>query len=271
MSRGVPRTVPRTALILSSGRTGTKFLARYLDANFEGVVARHEPPPSRRLRLASHAHLAGRLDRARLASMLRRARADVASIDASLYVESNPFLAGFVEVLDAAFDAPVVIHVVRDPREHARSSLNHGTGRGVKGLANHWLPFWYPDVRRVLALDHEPSWLERAAGVWRIFNDMLSEHGPRYASYRVVRYEDLFDERQSGLRAVCEALALAYPEGPVTVSAEDRINPGRLDVQPHWREWSTRDCRALQAICGPLMGRFGYGGEPDWIERVGRG
>lgn len=263
--------MPRTALILSSGRTGTKFLARYLDANFDGVIARHEPPPSRLLRLASHAHLSGRVSRARLASLLRRARAGVSSLDAALYVESNPFLTGFVEVLGEAFDRPLVLHVVRDPREHARSSLNHGTGRGVKGLANRWLPFWYPDVRRILELDHAPSWLERAAGVWRIFNAMLSEYGPRYAGYRVVRYEDLFDANRTGLRAVCEALALAYPEGPVPVSAEDRINPGRLDVQPHWREWSPADCRALQQICGPLMGAFGYGEEPEWIERVGRG
>ncbi len=55
----------KTALILSSGRTGTQFLAHYLDANYDSVVARHEPPPARLLRFASHRefqnHPAGRL------------------------------------------------------------------------------------------------------------------------------------------------------------------------------------------------------------------
>ena len=139
--------MPRSA----SGRTGTQFLAHYFDANYDRVVARHEPPPARLLRMASHAHMSGYLSDRQLRALLayKRRRHD-AGAGADWYLESNPFLVGFADVLGDAWKNPTIIHVVRDPREHARSALNHGTGRGLKALANRLLPFWFPDVRRVL-------------------------------------------------------------------------------------------------------------------------
>jgi hypothetical protein len=264
--------VPKTALILSSGRTGTQFLAHYFDANYESIVARHEPPPARWLRFASHAHMRGALSDERLRALLawKRRRFDD-RLEAELYVESNPFLSGFVDVIGEVWDAPIVIHVVRDPREHARSSLNHGTGSGLKGLANRLVPFWYPDVRHILALDHTPDWIERAAGVWSIVNAMLCEAAPRYPHYHRLRYEELFDASHSGLRALCAILGVPYREGDAAVAPGERMNASRLRTLPGWREWSDEQCAALDRICAPLMREFGYGSEPEWLERVGRG
>jgi len=262
--------VPKTALILSSGRTGTQFLARFFDANFEGVVARHEPPPSRWLRLASHAHMRGNLSTSRLRSLLEwKHRRFDATIDADLYIESNPYLVGYADVLEDVWDAPAIIHVVRDPRDHARSSLNHGTSTGLKGFANRFVPFWYPDVRRILPLDHAPTWLERAAGLWTISNRILSAAASGYAHYHRFAYESLFDAEHSGLRAMCRALGLDFPDAGASVRPEQRINRSRLAALPAWPEWSREECRALHRICSPLMGEYGYGAESEWRMRVG--
>jgi len=261
--------MPKTALILSSGRTGTQFLAHFFDANYAGVVARHEPPPSRWLRLASHAHMRGQLSRESLRSLLawKRRRYDD-RIDADWYVESNPFLAGFAEVIGEVWEAPLVIHVVRDPREHARSSLNHGTGSGWKGLANRLVPFWYPDVRRILALDHAPSWLERAAGLWTLANRRLLAAAPKLTHYHRFAYESVFDDTSSGLRQICALLDLEFPDRGAAVPPDQRMNQSRAKAFPAWREWSRADCLALHRICAPLMVELGYGDEPEWRERV---
>lgn len=259
----------RTALILSSGRTGTQFLARYFDANFEGVTALHEPPPARLLRFASHAHMRGAISDDRLRALLawKRKRFDD-RIAGDLYIESNPFLSGFAGVIGDVYTATMVIHVVRDPRDHARSSINHGTGSGWKGLANRFVPYWYPDVRRILALDHAPSWVERAAGVWKIVNTRLCDAAAGYSDYHLLRYEEIFDESHSGLRRLCKLLGLEYRDDGSAVSPGDRINAARRNAQPAWREWSRAECRALERICAPLMQRFGYGEEPEWLERT---
>ena len=259
----------RTAFILSSGRTGTQFLARYLDANFSEVCARHEPWPGWLLRIAGHAHLAGRLSRKTLVSLLKRVRRRyVDPLQADLYVESNPYLAGFVDVLDAVWEDPVVLHIVRDPREQVRSSLNHGTARGVKGALNRWLPHWSPDVRGILPLDGTPTWLERTAGLWRIVNEALEHGGERCAHYHRFRYEDLFAPDHSGLRALCGALRLSAPGPDAPFDLDQRVNAARGSEVPGWERWPAADCRALERICGALMQRYGYGSEPAWRART---
>jgi len=162
-----------------------------------------------------------------------------------------------------------VIHVVRDPREHARSSLNHGTGSGGKGLANRLVPFWYPDVRRILALDHAPTWLERAAGVWAISNACLRDAAPRLGDYHCLAYERIFDSEHSGLRRLCDILGLEFPGERAALPATRRINQSRRDRLPPWREWTPEQCRQLDRICSPMMQAFGYGAEPEWRARVG--
>jgi glycine/D-amino acid oxidase-like deaminating enzyme len=256
-------------LILSSGRTGTQFLAHYFDANYAGVVARHEPPPTRWLRLASHARMVGALSDERLRALLAYTRRHYGPpADADLYVESNPFLAGSADLLAEVWGDPTIIHVVRDPRDHARSSLNHGTASGLKGLANRFIPYGYPNVRRILALDHRPSPLENAAGLWGIINERLCSAAPLYSDYHRLAYERVFDASHSGLREICGILGLVYREAGAAVAPSERVNRSHLDVLPHWRKWSRAQCRALHAICSPLMQQLGYGQEPEWLERV---
>ena len=259
----------RIALIVSSGRTGTQFLARYFDANYEGVVARHEPPPAVRVRLAGNAHAAGALSRERLVRILeRKRRRTIDPIDAHLYVESNPFLWGAIDVFDEVFDRPTVVHVVRDPREQVRSSLGHGTARGWKGLANRWLPYWYPNVPgRADAGD----WLGRAAGLWAVVNGRLSRVGTYCADYRLVSYESLFDPSHSGLRQLCGWLGLEFRGSDAAVPPDQRIGRAERDALPGWREWSEVRCAAFDRIAGPLMAEYGYGTEPEWIRRVEAG
>ena len=265
--------VPRIALILSSGRTGTRFLAEYFEANFEGVVARHEPEPARSMRLVSHAQMAGSLPRGALVRLLRRKRRRyIDPIQAELYVESNPFLSGFIRVLGDVFEEPTVIHVVRDPRDQVRSSLNHGTGSGLKGLANRFVPYWYPNAPKLLQLQDVSGWFGRAAGLWTLVNRELKLGGAGYPNYHLFRFEDVFDATSSGLRAICGALGLDYRDSKQRLDPSTRINRGRLDRLPPWREWSPEQCAELCRICSPLMSEYGYGNEPEWLERVaGRG
>lgn len=261
--------MPKTVLIVSSGRTGTQFLARYFDANYPDVVGRHEPPPRYRLRIAANAHAAGALSRERMLRMLAaRRRRLVDPLDARLYVESNPFLWGAVDVFDEVFDAPTVVHVVRDPREQVRSSLGHGTGSGWKALANRFLPWWYPKRPGQPA---PADWFERAATLWAVVNERLDAVGPRCADYRLLRYEDLFDETSSGLRALCAHLGLAFAGEGAPVDPSERINRSARDALAGWSEWSDARCRSLQRIAGPGMQRYGYGAEPAWLQRIGAG
>jgi len=261
----------QTAWIVSSGRTGTQFLAHYLAGNFDDVVAVHEPKPRISARLVSNAWAAGAAPRALPRALLRRKAARIASLTSRLYVESNPFLWGVVDLIDEVFAGAKIIHVVRDPREQVRSSLNHGTAAGLKGAANRWLPFWYPNVGSLAAVGRAPDWLERAAGLWALVNERLRRVGTGCRDYHLLRYEDLFDEEYSGLRALGEHLGLGAPRVDAPVDPGVRLNAGARDALPAWESWNDAQCGALHRICGPLMREYGYGEEPAWQRRVGAG
>jgi hypothetical protein len=259
----------RRAFILSSGRTGTKFLARYFDLNFEGVVGRHEPPSSRLLGLAFHARRAGLPAERFLRLLLERKRRQSEEHGDSLYIESNPYLSGCFYLIGGVWGEVTIIHVVRDPRDTVRSAINHGMSRGLKGAANRLLSFGHPKGRHHRGAGGQLRWIDRGARTWVLFNSLIRRHGGIMADYHLIHFENIFDSSCSGLRHLCDLFGLEYRDEDAPLSPRERVNPGRLDIMPPWREWTAAQCLALHHRCTPLMEEFGYGGEDEWLERIG--
>lgn len=256
-----------SAFILSSGRTGTKFLAEFFDSNYPDVTARHEPAPSYHLRMLSNvsaAKAAGALSTSLLAAALRLSRPGMARFQGRLYLESNPFLYGFVEALGEVAPSPTIIHILRDPRTYVSSAINHGGSSGLKAAATAIIPFWFPPVKRVPGVGAHPGPVELFAGEWALVNQFLAERGRDLPGYHRLRFEDIFDENNSGLRQMCDILGLDYPGDAAPVSAQEKINAGRLRLMGAWPTWEQAQCEAVERICGDLMRSCGYGSEPEW-------
>ncbi len=266
----------KTAIIVSSGRTGTHFLAQYFSANYPGVIAAHEPRPRQILRFCSNLYTAGRLSPAGLARVLtwsrqKKSRRMQADNGVRCYIESNPFLYGFAGVLDAVWTAPMVIHVVRDPRAYVTSSLNHGNTRGLKWLLGKFMPFWLPDGRRFLAAGRTASPLGIAASHWRVVNETITESAACVTGYHRFYFEELFDDSFSGLRRLCELLDLDFIANGTAVTPQERTNASRDRSVGKWQTWTAAQCREVHDICMPMMADFGYGGEDAWQEQVRKG
>lgn len=265
--------MPRVAVILSSGRTGTQFLARYFDANYTEVVARHEPPPSRWIRVLSNAAVSGALAPSRLLPLLSRFRAGrVAALgpETTLYLESNGFLYGFTEVIGELWPDASLVHVVRDPRDWIRSALAHGNDRGVKRLAGALIPYWLPDPRRVpgaVVPERSTGLIGRYAATWAIVNQTIENARSSCPNYLRLRFEDLVDAQASGLRALCNHLGLPFREGG-SIAPDERFNASRRKSVGSWQEWSAAECRCVEEICGPLMREYGYADQPEWLARL---
>lgn len=255
--------------IVSTGRTGTKFLARYFNANFESIQGSHEPPP-RIFRLLSNAHVAGALPSRVLGPLFHAARR-VAYREAAggIYLESNNFIYGFFDVLAALDPPPLIVHVVRDPRAYARSIIGHGSLQGGKFIASKLLPFWYARVRCEFGPLQTP--VGRFAGQWALVNRFLDRKGAAYPYYHRLRFEDLFDESESGLRELCGILGLPYPGAQTRLPASRRVNRSQRRDIGAWPTWPAGWAAELHRICTPLMQSYGYGFEPEWLEVMGLG
>ena len=156
---------------------------------------------------------------------------------------------------------------MRDPRNFVQSAHNHGAHSGKKQLANLLIPYWYPPVRQVLG-PRRVSSIGIAAAKWRLINDRLIERGSQYAHYHLIRFEDLFDAHNSGLRRMCEVLGLEYLADDAEVDTSQRINKSKLKKLGKWPEWPPEDCRLLHEICSPLMQEHGYGLDEAWLARI---
>lgn len=268
----MPSNPKNIGIIVSSGRTGTNFLAEYFDKNFDDVTALHEPKPSYALRRYSNAYLSGKISDEKMAAVLQRKRKKLmASIETSTYIESNPYLHGFLPVLDSVWTDPKVIHIVRDPRTYVVSGVNHQDARAFKKLANQLIPNWVPNVKRLLNMSDELTSICFFAGYWRVINESIQHAGQHRKQYKCFHYESLFEEGFSELHQISDLFSLDITASKEIVSPKTRINKSVSQKASDWSTWTPVQCAQIHQICSPLMQEYGYGMDEAWLERVEEG
>lgn len=125
------------------------------------------------------------------------------------------------------------IHLARDPRDVARSSVGMGWARSLYGGVDHWIASERAWDRAVAMLDSE-----------RILE---------------LRYEALMADVEGGLRRVCAFIGVAYD--PNMLSYHERSSygpPERTSVEQWRRKAVPREIGELESKAGALMQARGY-------------
>lgn len=153
-----------------------------------------------------------------------------------------------LDVLSDVFPRAKVVHMLRDPRDVARSSIGMGWAGNVFYGVNHWI---------------------RTETGWDEFSHRLS------VPPETIRYETLVAEPEAELTRLCvqfgvpyDAAMLSYPEY-TTYSAPDAT------LAYQWkRKLSAREVRYVEARVAHLMSRRGYdlqsSGEKGTLSRLER-
>ena len=273
----------KSVFILSTGRTGTVYLADILN-QVAGVHAVHEPKPSRVLNAWTTAFLEGHVSTSFMAAALyRKRRKTLGQVHAARYVESNNFIAGFADALPLLFEHPTVIHLVRDPRDFVTSLTNRGDDVGIRKFFNKYVPYWAYVPKGTKK--RELTALTRAAHRWVAINQYLDTFGSAYDDYHFFTFEEAFDRKNpQAITPLLQAIGLSKKEiNGIDFSAKPRQDTARLrlldkpidstnrskheHMQP-WQKWSKDECQQLHAICGDLMQKYGYGSEPEWLDKL---
>lgn len=296
--------------IVSGGRTGTTYFGDLLSDKIADCFSVHEPDmldtsldPKlwSKIRTFGFDHmvtgrLLGRtgirnLTRLRLSS----ARSDGALVDAvlrhrldyyrarpePLLVESYYQWYGLVPVIRRAFPEAKIAGIVRDPRDWVRSWMNFG---GLRNRSDILGMFGQGrlDPKAVGDEIHAARWaqmnrFERICWDWAQINRTIRDDCTANDHCRVFRFEDLFarqgeaSEMAAFLDFVRRHPRRDYELKPDALRLDSVVNASRKDRQADWTLWEPDQARALDAICGSLMRAFGYGTEPEWLERVGVG
>jgi hypothetical protein len=172
-----------------------------------------------------------------------------ASAEKAVLGDKTPNNAPQLALIDRLFPSALVVHLVRDGRDCAASSVRTREGinqRNVQELAQLW-------PRNNLALAR------------------FGEHHPH--RYHRLRYEDLIADPQARLRSLCAFLELPFDERMLDFSTGEfaRDNAQRLAHHTNlsqgilegnrgkWRtELSEREIALYEAMAGAALQRFGY-------------
>lgn len=266
-------------LLVSTGRTGTKYLANLIAGHSPDALVYHTSPHSTVINLLCNAHLAGWAPRSLVVGAWRvlkgREMPDSES-GASHFVDSNNHLYAIARLAPELYPGLRVVHVVRDPRTYVRSHLNWARHRPKSFVANYLLPFWQPSPFMMGEMPWHRSIgftkFEHFCWIWEFKNRLMEGIAQGPVPYHRARFEDLLGpaSAETHINRLLEFMRLPPLRGLPSLAA-GAMNSTEIRTFPAWPEWSDEQCLRLELLCGDRMRGYGYGEEPQWIERLDRG
>lgn len=248
----------RAVFVVSTGRTGTQFLARTVEG--WGARSHHEPGPWW-LRHLSNAHASGAVSEARAVRLLHGLRDEALAVDKPWF-EASCLDHGLVGPLLAAFPEATVVQVVRHPVGYVRSAQDWGAYR-LGGRPLNLLPY------RRLAPPQFDRWnvagrvrwigedqFDRLAWAWSAMNRAMRTQGEGNPRFRTVRFEDLTSAEQgpTELGRLAEDLGLAVPDDALADAVQSRVNAS----QPRAGLWSTAQWDRLVELTADEAAHYDY-------------
>jgi len=252
----------RFVFIIGTGRTATVFLKEFFRLNVEKCLAVHEPV--RTTKRYSNKYLSGAVSIEQMRKYLQDYAAQIrdrlGKAGCEVFVQVDPWLFGFTELLDSCFDRPFVIHLVRDPLTYIPSHLNRMYKSAFVGFLRDIIPYW--KLRGDLVGDFNPSeWAalsqeERMAWYWQKCNGYIDSRSDSLANFKRVRFEDLFANEDEGLRDILSFCGLPAKGGRLDIEGiRTNTAPSRFAPTASW----TPELRERVAtLCGPLTAKYGY-------------
>jgi hypothetical protein len=246
--------------VVSTGRTGTTFLAQF--ASDQGAQGCHEPGPWW-LRHLSNAHASGHADHDRTVRLLRARRAEIGT--EAPYLEASCLIYGLVGPLLDAFPTARIVHVVRDPRTYVASGLSWGAYR-FGGRQLNVVPYrrLAPPQFRPTRVIERVRWVgqdqfSRLAWAWSAMNRAMRIQGEGHERFRTVRFEDLTGA-ESGpplLAELADDLGLGVgPDGGLP--PESVVNASGSAGLEAWRSWTPQRRQRLVEFTAVEAEHYGY-------------
>ena len=183
------KKIPVT-FILSTGRTGTQFFARYLTQTCNDVLCLHEPHPTRRFKWYSNYYLTNRLSSQFVSGeFLKTRRKILRNFSGKEYVESNNMIFGCINPIASEMETVKIVHIIRHPLTYIKSHLNKGFWNGIKGFTARNIPGWVEFVDKDIRKSNDPVLI--LAARW-IYVNRVIENYQHDLPYLCFRFEDLF-------------------------------------------------------------------------------
>lgn len=245
--------------IVSTGRTGTKFLASLLNG-LDRTYALHEPVPNM-LKLGND-FLRGKVsnkDAKRIILNNRNLyfkRAQLEKI--TRFIESNNRYYSLIPILRDLFPNSKFIHVVRDGRDVVRSGMSRNfytsTDKAYRISASHltndlFHSTWY-----------KLNQFEKVCWWWTKKDSEIYKATKNQKDSLIVKFEDIFSDKNDyeGIKSIFEFIGINSVDDYIFSKIGKRENATKMFKFPHWSKWNDSQKAQFNRIAGEHMTNIGY-------------
>lgn len=261
-------------LIISTGRTGTIFLSRLFADLYPVSASYHERGASRPIQILTNLHFSHLLPKSglKLAWKFLKGK-ELETCEKQFHIDANCFLYGLAPLAPELYPNLKVVHIVRDPRAYVTSHLNFSRQKGTSFIANYFVPFWQPNPFLTGEIPIYKAFgftrFEKYCWIWNFKNRIMDGLENTDTPYLRIKFEDLFntEDPESIFSKITDFIGL-----PRITGIRDRFHePANTSLKtdfPEWPQWTQQQAAQLQSFCGGRMSKYGYGSEPEWLEKT---
>jgi len=248
----------RKYFIVSTGRTGTKFLAKSLNS-INGVKSLHEPSPqmlkesSRLIRFYDNnfrnTKIRNYIPFDKWYGFKFQRTRNKYSKEYEVYVESNCFLWGILDFVKEKFPESRIIHIIRSPQEFIQSALSKGAHFNSWEHAKH-----FKVICGVYNNEKEQEWenispFERAAKYWLKCNRTIRDFGPDLQ----LNFDEIFNTPYEGFKRLLDFIGKTNFEPTELVPSPDKkVNKSKDYLLPPPENWES----SWEEICRTVKDEF---------------
>jgi hypothetical protein len=251
----------QTFFIVSTGRTGTKFLANFYN-NFDRVFTVHEPYPD--FRSISPKYIVNEIPHSVAVKKFDYGRRLIAKKvkqnNCNKYIESNSRLSYLIPVIRDVIDDPKFIHIVRDGRNYLRSAMSRPYGplfskndKNLKITAKD-----FPEDPFYREWDNMDVF-EKISWYW-VKKDSLIIKELKENDSITIKYEDIFKKNFEGIIRLSKFIGVNIDKTIELMKKKKsyRINKSDEYKIPHWTRWSEDKISTFNKIAYNHMKKYDY-------------
>ncbi|WP_105614315.1 sulfotransferase [Vallitalea okinawensis] len=294
--------------INSTGRTGTQFFAKNMDAMIDNSVSFHEPgtpwpsKPKKLLRQIKdyglyhltlgqnkNTHSFYKLSRDYVTGDISRDEAKENIINISnktikflnkqIYIESSGHIYGLLDLIDEIYDDTRFVFVVRDPRTWINSALK----KKEYSLYGFIELFFKKISLQPSCFKNDPykhewncmSKFEKYCWFYNKMNEIAISSMEGKSNFKIFKYEDIFlsEQKSENFRKLLD-FATDFENSDIKVKLNPELLNKKVDSRSYkkkkldWENWNKEKALLLQKHCGKWMDTFGYGKEDHWKDLI---
>jgi hypothetical protein len=245
--------------VLSTGRTGTKFLSEKFNRHFPQLKLTHQRQGSRIINIVANLPLTNGVYLSFLRFLFRlfgRGYPPHSTIDPLLSLA----IYKFIKYGDVDQSKCLIIHLVRSPENFVTSFMNWKQQSIKRTFLHHFVPFWNP-----VPFFHKCSlfsWIkmsqfEKFCWVWNYKNSCFSTLGNQ--NYFMVRMEDLFkyETKKQSFEDLGIFLRLRFNDDIIYDNSK-KINESKIKKFPLFQGWTRKQKIIMFTHCGKLSKKMKY-------------